>query len=92
MLEGTKRLFPTDYKAFTEAMVEAANDDDLPVALQLDDLKDYTLKDIQDMFYEFHRDTSLEITGNLFLCKDCGKLHLLVEVNYPDEEEEKILQ
>ena len=42
MLEGTKKLFPTDYRKFTEAMVSAADEDELPVELQLDDLKDYT--------------------------------------------------
>ena len=87
MLAGTKKLFPTDYKKFTEAMIGAAEKDDLPVALQLDDIQDFTLKDIQDMFYEFHRDTSLEITGTLFTCDDCGRLHLLLRVDYPEEEE-----
>ena len=93
MLNGTKRLFPNDYKDFVESMVEAADEEELPVMLQLDDLKDYTLKDIQDMFFEFNRDTALEITGHLFLCDDCGKLHLLIKVDYPGEDgEERILQ
>ena len=91
MLEGTKKLFPTDYAKFTEAMVSAADEDELPVALQLDDLKDYTLKDFQDMFYEFKRDTGLDIVGTLFMCNDCGKLHLLIEVDYPSENEEKTI-
>ena len=92
MLSGTQKLFPTDYKKFTQAMISAAEDDELPVALQLDDVKDYTLKDIQEMFYEFHRDTSLDIEGRLFLCDDCGKLHLLIEVDYPEESKENLVQ
>jgi len=27
MLEGTRKLFPTDYKRFKEAMISAADDD-----------------------------------------------------------------
>ena len=92
MLKGTKKLFPTDYQDFKEAMIEAAEEGALPVALQMDDIKDFTLKDVQEMFYEFEQDTSLEITGSLFLCEDCGRLHFLIEVNYPDEDEEKVLQ
>ena len=92
MLAGTKKLFPTDYKDFTEAMIEAAEDDELPVALQLDKLDNITLKDIQDMFYDFTKDTSLNITGALFMCEDCGKLHLLVEVTPPKIDENRILQ
>ncbi len=50
MQEGTKKLFPTDYDRFKETMISAANDNSLPVALQLDDIRDYTLKGLQDAF------------------------------------------
>ena len=66
MLAGTKRLFPTDYQRFKESMIEAANDNSLPVMLQLDDIRDYTLKDLQDAFSEFNMDTDLEMNGSLF--------------------------
>ncbi len=49
MMEGTKKLFPKDYEQFKEAMISAANDNSLPVSLQLDDIRDYTLKDLQDI-------------------------------------------
>lgn len=86
MLEGTKKLLPTDYKKFTDAMIEAAEGEDLPVVLQLKDINNYTLKDVQDLFYDFRRDTSLDITGNLFICEKCGKLHLQIAVDYLEEE------
>lgn len=86
LLEGTKRLFPTDYENFVNAMIEAAEEDELPIMLQLDDIKDYTLKDIQDMFFEFKQDTGLDIEGHLFTCEECGRLHLLLEVDYPEED------
>ena len=80
MLEGTKKLFPKDYEQFKEAMISAANDNSLPVSLQLDDIRNYTLKDLQDMFSDFIIDTGLEINGSLFFCHDCGKLHLILEI------------
>ena len=92
MLEVTKKLFPTDYNKFKEAMIEAAEDNGLPALLQMDDMKDITFKDVQDMFYEFQCDTGLEIEGHIFICDDCGRLHLVINVDYPDEQEERILQ
>lgn len=92
MLEGTKKLFPTDYEKFKAAMIEAANEDTLPVALQLNEIKNYTLKDFEDTFAEFQRDTGLEITGSFFICQDCGQLHVLIEVDYPEYEEPTLLQ
>ena len=86
MFQGTKRMFPTDYHKFTEAMIEAAETEQLPISLQLDNASDYTLKDVQDMFLDFQNDTALDIVGSVFLCEDCGKLHLLVHVDYPEEE------
>ena len=87
MLKGTKKLFPNDYDKFIGAMIEAADEEELPLALQLNDIGDFTLKDFQDLFYEFHQDTSLDLHGTLFMCNDCGKLHLLLEVDYPEEED-----
>lgn len=92
MLEGTKKLFPNDYKKFVSAMVQAAEDDSLPVLLQLDSISDYTLKDLQDLFIEFNKDTSLSIEGHVSMCNTCGQMHLLIEVNYADDEDAKMIQ
>ena len=92
MLDGTKRLFPNDYHRFKENMIEAANDNNLPVVLQLDDIRDYTLKDLQDTFSEFSMDTGLEMNGSLFFCHDCGKLHLVLEISRDSMEDTRILQ
>ncbi len=77
---------------FKEAMISAANDNSLPVSLQLDDIRDYTLKDLQDMFSDFIIDTGLEINGSLFFCHDCGKLHLILEICRDKMEDVRILQ
>ena len=92
MQEGTKKLFPTDYDRFKEAMISAANDNSLPVALQLDDIRDYTLKDLQDAFSDFNMDTGLEMNGSVFFCHDCGKLHLMLEISRDRTEDLRILQ
>ena len=92
MLDGTKRLFPNDYQRFKENMIEAANDNSLPVVLQMDDIRDYTLKDLQDAFTEFSMDTGLEMNGSLFFCHNCGKLHLLLEISRDRMEDMRILQ
>lgn len=92
MLEGTKKLFPTDYKKFKATMMNAAEAETLPVALQLNEIKDFTLKDFEQAFSEFQRDTGLDIVGSFFLCPDCGQLHVMIEVDYPQYEEPTLLQ
>jgi len=92
MLEGTRKLFPDDYERFKEAMISAANEDDLPVSLQLNDIRDFTLKDFQDAFSDFSMETGLEMNGSLFFCHDCGKLHLVLEITRDRTEDKRILQ
>jgi len=92
MREGTKKLFPSDYQQFKEAMISAANDNSLPICLQLDEIRDYTLKDLQDTFADFKMDTDLEMSGSLFLCHDCGKMHLQIEISQLRKEGTHVLQ
>lgn len=92
MQNGTRKLFSTDYEKFKEAMISAANDNELPIGLQLDDIRDYTLKDLQDTFSDFNLETGLEMNGSLFFCHDCGKLHLLLEVSRDQREDLRKLQ
>lgn len=91
MLEGTKKFFPTEYDKFKNAMKEAAEKEELPALLQMDDLSNLSLNDLQDLFYEFNYDTGLSIEGHVFTCDECGMLHLMIEINYPEEKEEKRL-
>lgn len=92
MLEGTGKLFADDYECFKENMISTANENDLPVILQLNDIRDFTLKDFQDAFYEFGMETGLEMSGTFFFCHNCGKLHLMIEVSRDRMEDERILQ
>lgn len=43
MLEGTRKLFPKDYEHFKASMISAADDGELPVTLQLSDIKDFRM-------------------------------------------------
>ena len=87
MLQGTKKLFPTDYKKFKEMMIEAAEENELPMAVELNDISKFTLTDLQDVCFEFNRDTSLNMRGEFFLCQECGQMHVMLIVDYSDEEE-----
>ena len=91
-LPGTKKLFPKDYVRFITSMLKAADEGELPLTLQLSDLKDFTLTDLQDLLVEFQLETGLDMKGSLFLSDDDGRMHLTLEVNYPEETKKIPLQ
>ena len=90
MMEGTKRLFPTEYEDFRNAMVEAANKHELPAALMLDDIKDFTLRDFQDLFIQFNLETGLEMTGSMAISEKTGRLQLCVEIRQAERPKQLI--
>ena len=92
MLEGTRKLFPKDYEHFKASMISAADDGELPVTLALRDIRDFSLKDIQDLFVEFNLETSLEMTGLLDLDEDTGMLQLRVRIDRPENPGKPLLQ
>lgn len=92
MLEGTKRLMPNEYEKFKVSMISAADDGELPVTLQLSDIKDFTLKDVQDLFVEFSLETGLEMIGLLSLDDSTGMLKLQVQVDRPENPGKTYLQ
>ena len=73
-------------------MLKAADEGELPLTLQLSDLKDLTLTDLQDLLVEFQLETGLDMKGSLFLSDDDGRMHLTLEVNYPEETKKIPLQ
>lgn len=92
VLEGTRKLFPNDYERFKASIITAADDGELPVTLQLNDIKDFTLKDVQDLFVQFNLETGLEMTGMLFLNDDTGLLQLQVRIDRPTNPGKTVLQ
>ncbi len=87
MLEGTQKLFPKDYESLKSAMLEAAENGNLPLTLQLTSPTKFNFQNFQDLFMDFEYDTGLIMTGTFFICNDCGELHVMIEVDYPDEDE-----
>ena len=84
MLEGTKKLFPKDYDKLREVMIQAAEQDKLPIALSLEEDKGFTLKDFRDLFYDFKKDTGLQMTATLYSCDVCDELHTIIEIDMPE--------
>ena len=91
MLNGTKRLFPNDYQDFKKAMLEAEHDNELPIVLELTNIRDFTLKDLEDTFIEFNMDTDLAMEGGFFISPKTGKLCLMVKVDRPKHKEKRVL-
>jgi len=84
--KGTIKLLNDEYERFCKAMLVAAEDGALPVGLQINNIKDVTLKDIADICNDFIHDTGLEMTAHCSVCHDCEELHVLFEIDYPYEE------
>ncbi len=92
MLEGTKKLFPTEYEKFKAAMISAANDDELPVSLKLEDISSFTLKDFQDAFTDIEFETGLKASASMELNPITGKLELIMCVDHSDSLKKPHLQ
>ena len=92
MLEGTKKLFPTDFEKFKAAMISAAKDDELPATLMLDDISSFTLKDFQDAFTDFEFETGLKISASMEMNPITGKLELFMYVDHPDSLKKQPMQ
>ncbi len=91
--EGTKRLFPGDFDKFTRAAADAARENQLPMILELGNLRDYKLKDFEDLMNDFYRNTGLELNGLLSFSCSSGKMRAIIKVDWPDtEEQESLLQ
>ena len=92
MRKGTQKMFPREWNRFVGMMFDAAEQDALPLAFQVDDINLFSFKDIEDTFNDFKETTGLDVTGHMFLCPDCGKLHLMIEVDYDEEDEDTLIQ
>ena len=77
-----------DYDAFVEAMIAAAAEENLPIALQHDEPETITTDDIRTLSHRFKQDTGLYIEFKLLTCNHCDKLHCLIIVDENPEEME----
>ncbi len=76
------------YENFVSAMMEAAEEGNLPIALQHQEPEILTLEDIKLFTQRFKRDTGLEIEFKLFTCNHCESLHCLMIVDELSEDME----
>ena len=86
MLTGTKKFFPSDYEKFKEAMVKAAEEGNLPCVCGIDDISGYELSDFRDLMYDIYRDIGLGADINLTFCRQCGCMHMQLEIYVPEQE------
>lgn len=80
------------YKEFVEAMKECAKEENLPQAMEINNIEGITLDSIEELMYMFNHDTGLEMTMSGNLCPDCGCMHCFLIVDYPEEDEDTVLQ
>lgn len=85
MYKGTKNFFGKDYEDFKKEMIEAANDNELPVSFQYANPLNLTFEDIDSAFIEFEFETGLSISGNISMCQECGFTHLEIVIDYPKQ-------
>ncbi len=77
------------YEGFTEYMLTAADEGELPVCLEHDEPENLTMQDIKRFSQRFKQDTGLSIEFRLITCNHCDRLHCLIIV---DESEEDVLR
>lgn len=86
MRPGTKKIFPKDYSELVDSMIYAAEQEMLPLTIAMDDPQNITFVDVQDLMIDFKKDTSLDIRALIYMCEDCGHIHLNMEIDYSDTE------
>ena len=87
LLDGTKKIFPLGYDDFVEAMIQCYENDQLPVTLQCDEdfVEELSAKDIKEFISDFYKDTGLDLHTIHYMCHNCGRLHMLMEVSESEE-------
>lgn len=92
MLAGTKKLMGNIYDTFVDAMIDAAEDESLPMVMELQESTKFTMHDLYDLMYEFRTDTGLEMTSSSYLCNECGQLHTVITIDYPEDDNDIPIQ
>ena len=69
------------YDEFVEAMMMAADADNLPMTFQVERPEAFTLNDIKLFSQMFKDDTGLNIEFHLSTCDHCDRLHCIMIVD-----------
>lgn len=73
-----------------DELVAAMQNAELPVCLQHEDPMNagITLNDLRDFSIQFREDSGLDIEFTFYTCTNCNRLHMLMIVKDPNEQEE----
>lgn len=87
-MSNNNPIVGADYKKLVKAMLDCAENDDLPQALEIRDTSRLTLEGVHELITEFTGDTGLSMKFSAEVCPNCDKLHAFLFVDYPEEDNE----
>ena len=74
------------YDGFVEAMLDAADEGELPKCFEHGEPENLTAQDFKWFSQKFKHDTGLSIEFRLMTCDHCDRLHCLMIVDEAEEE------
>lgn len=77
----------SSYKSFI-ATINCLTEDALPFVLNREDPMELSLFDIKDFIERFKKDTELDVTVQLYMCDECGQLHMTIVIDEKESEEQ----
>jgi hypothetical protein len=78
-----------EYENLINAMVNAAEFNDLPVCMEITHPMSITLEDCRELAQWIAEDAGLDVSFQANMCPNCGELHLHMIVDYFDEDDEE---
>lgn len=88
MKRPINRIVGNQYDKLVRTMISCAQAGDMPQCLEIKQTAAIDLQDVKELLSWFREDTGLEMKMQCFLCQDCGELHAMLFVDYPDFEED----
>lgn len=77
-----------EYNNLMRTMIQAAEFDQLPVCMEVSYPSSITLDDCKELAQWMLEDTGLDVSFQAYLCDNCGEMHLLMVIDYQNDEEE----
>lgn len=72
------------YQEFVETMMEI-DDQAFPILLEREEPMAITMPEIKEFMDRFKTDTDLDISIHLTTCDDCGRLHMTIVIDLPED-------
>ena len=77
------RFVGDEYRDFCRAMTRAAEFDELPLMLGMEEPDDVVVGEFAEFAKNFRNDTGLELEMQVYVCPNCDKTHLHIIVDHP---------